>query len=125
MIKASLVTTGIFCFLICISCVKDVGKLPVATAPVTVGFCDSITYNKHIKPIITNNCAIPSCHIAGGTGTGNFTSFDELKEKVSSGKFKLRVMDKPNNNPMPASGQLPQAELDIIQCWLDKGANND
>jgi hypothetical protein len=124
MIKSIILTGSVLCFLFCMSCVKQVGKKPVPdTAVITL--CDTVTFSKSVKPIIMGNCAISGCHVSGGTGQGNFTVFDELKEKVSSGKFKLRVFDSPNNNPMPASGMLPQAQLDILKCWLDKGANND
>jgi len=108
-------------FIFFISCDKKVGKLPVVVPPpVTAGFCDTITYNKHIKPIIASNCSTPGCHVQNG-GPGNFTLFGELSAKIGSGKFKNRVFDSPSS-PMPASGMLPAAQLAIIKCWLDKGA---
>ena len=100
-------------------CAKDVGKLPVASPPVTVSFCDSISYNKHVKPIIATNCATPGCHNAGSVN-GDYTTYAGLLIKVNNGSFKNRVFNA--NNPMPASGLLPKAQLDVLQCWLDKGA---
>ena len=125
-------TAGILFFAITISCDKKVGKTKVeeVTPPPVAGFCDSITYNKHIKKIITANCAIPTCHVPGGGGSGDFTSFSVLSSKVSSGLFKARVFDLPAGDPsiMPPpsnGGKLAQSKLDSIKCWLDKGALND
>lgn len=106
------------------SCDKKVGLREGTVAPAPVGFCDTITYGKHIKPIIDANCATAGCHVQGGTGLGDFSVYSGVKDKVQSGKFKERVFDSPNN-PMPATGQLPQAQLNVIKCWLDKGALND
>lgn len=116
---ALIITLGLFMG----NCDKKVGKLE-GSAPPPVGLCDTITFTKHIKPIIEQNCSTIGCHVSGGSGNGDFTSFSELKSKVTAGTFKLRVFDSPNN-PMPASGKLPQKQLDVIQCWLDKGALND
>lgn len=114
------ITLGLFLS----NCDKKVGKLEGNTPPPAVGFCDTITFAKHIKPIINANCAIPSCHVSGGAGNGDLTTYSGLLVKVNNGSFKNRVFDSPNN-PMPTSGKLPQKQLDLIKCWLDKGALND
>jgi hypothetical protein len=123
--KRLLLSLTSFCILLLAACIKDVGKpVQTATTPPPVGFCDTIKYNKHIKPIIMSNCSTTGCHVSGGTGPGDFTIFTELKDKVTNGKFKARVIDA-DPSPMPAAGQLPAAQLNIIKCWLEKGANND
>lgn len=123
-------------------CEKKVGKLPEESQggqgtttsqpppPPPVGFCDTITYNKQVKKIISTSCAIPTCHVPGGSGNGDFTTHSGVSAKVSSGMFKMRVFDPPAGDPSimppPANGgKLPQAQLDIIKCWIDKGALND
>jgi hypothetical protein len=125
--RYGMLTCTIFIVMIALlsNCDKKVGKVPVTTAPTTptVGQCDSITFAKHIKPIINSNCAIPGCHTAGYVN-GDFTTYAGLETKVTSGKFKLRVFDSPGD-PMPASGMLPQSQLNIIKCWLDKGHPNN
>ncbi|MDO9000816.1 MAG: hypothetical protein Q7W45_13695 [Bacteroidota bacterium] len=119
--KISFLFSGLFLIFLVAGCEKKVGKTaPVVAAAFT---CDSIKYASHIQPIITKNCAISGCHISGFS-SGDFTSYAGLNTKVVPGKFKLRVFDSPNN-PMPPSGQLPQAQLDSIKCWLDRGAPND
>jgi hypothetical protein len=123
--KIKLLTIGILTSVLFVNCEKKVGKTTPLPAPAAANFCDSITYNKHIKPIIINNCAKSGCHVSGFY-KGDFTIFTELKVKVDNNLFKLRVFDSPTN-PMPptASGTLAQAQLDSIKCWLDKGALND
>lgn len=106
------------------NCDKKVGKREGNAPPPPPGACDTITYAKHIKPIIDAKCATPGCHITGGAGNGDFTTHSGVLSKVGTGAFKLRVFDSPTN-PMPQSGQLPQTELNLIKCWLDKGAPND
>jgi len=119
-------TTALFStfILLLFACDKKVGKLPQAPVnpPVTAAFCDSITYTKHIKPIITANCATAGCH-SSGSSFGDYSSFGGIQTKVNSGAFANRVFNK--DNPMPASGLLPQAQRDVIKCWLDKGAPNN
>jgi hypothetical protein len=139
--KLTLILAGATCIsaLAFVACDKKVGKLPgenngqgttTSPPPPPVGFCDTITYNKHIKKIIAANCAIPTCHVPGGSGNGDFTSHSGVSAKVSSGMFKMRVFDPPAGDPSlmppPANGgKLPQAQLDLIKCWMDKGAPND
>lgn len=106
------------------NCDKKVGMREGTTPPPAASFCDTITYAKHIKPIIDANCATPGCHVQGGTGNGDLTTYSGVSAKVQSGSFKNRVFDSPSN-PMPQSGMLPQNQLNIIKCWLDKGALND
>lgn len=119
----SIIFPATILFLSFMSCVKDSAKM-IPAVTVSVNFCDTITFSKHIKPIINNNCATSGCHVMGGSGDGDFTGYSGLKAKVDNGKFKLRVFDSPNN-PMPAAGMLPPDQLSLIKCWLDKGANND
>lgn len=111
-------------FLFFANCEKKIGKAQTSSATTSANMCDSIKYSKHIKPIITTNCATNSnCHVSG-FNMGDFTTYSGLKIKVDDGSFKLRVFDSPNN-PMPSSGMLAQSKLDSIKCWLEKGAPNN
>jgi hypothetical protein len=106
------------------ACDKKVAKLEttIVQAP-KAGFCDSITFNKHIKFIIARNCAYTGCHVTGGVPNADFTTYSGVNAKVANGSFKDRVFDSPRT--MPASGRLAQPILDSIKCWLDKGAPNN
>jgi len=107
-----------------LSCTKDVGKNPELVNKPAPGVCDSIKYSVDIQPIINNSCATPGCHVAGGSGSGDFTTYAGVFSKVSNGTFKARVID---GTPsfMPISGRLPDAEIEKIQCWLSAGAPNN
>ena len=104
-------------------CDNKIGKLIPITPPLVVNPADTIKFNKHIKPIINNNCAIPGCHQLGFSN-GDYTTYAGLNAKIVRGKFKIRVFDA-NPGPMPPQGKLPQPQLDSIQNWLDRGAPNE
>jgi uncharacterized membrane protein len=98
------------------SCVKDTGKLPKALSA-----CDTITYNKHIKQIIADNCT--SCH-SDTNPIGGFplTQYGFVKAKGEAGRIKARVIDQiPAPMPPTSNPQLTQAQKDLINCWLTNG----
>jgi uncharacterized protein YqfB (UPF0267 family) len=78
----------------------------------------SISYATTIKTIISTNCAISGCHVAG-TGRANFTDFDIIKARA--GQIKTRT----GNKSMPLGGSLTDAEIKQIACWVDAGAPNN
>jgi hypothetical protein len=121
--KISFLFKGLCIAVLLVSCENKIGKLEPKAPPVPPNACDSVKYNAYIKPIINANCATPGCHVPGGGGNGDFTTYAGVSAKVSNGSFKNRVIGP--GSPMPASGRLPQAKLDSIQCWLDKGAPNN
>lgn len=127
--KFRFLALGFIAIALFMSCEKKVGKVASSSTTTTTGaaatglVCDSIKYNAHIKPIIMANCAVPGCHVSGFS-SGDFTTYSGLNTKIGNGKFKARVIDA-NPGPMPASGKLPQSQLDSIKCWLDRGAPND
>src|ERR1043166_247128 len=103
-------------------CTKDKGSLP--KAPV-INACDTITYSKHILPIMQSICY--SCHGAGTSFAGtdkDWTVFANFKTRADNGTVRKRVIEA-NPSSMPPSGKLPQAQLNLIDCWLQNGAKND
>jgi hypothetical protein len=86
--------------------------------------CDSIKYATSIKPIMAGNCAIPGCHVPGGSGPTDFTTYTGVKLDADNGTLKKRMIDG-NPSIMPLTGKLPDAQLSKIQCWLDSGAPNN
>lgn len=98
------------------SCYND--KVEDLYGPVTCDLSD-ITYTNDVAIIINSSCATTGCHVSGGTGTGNFTNFSELKSKVDNGTFATRVL---NDKTMPPSTPLTECELLILQNWIDNGA---
>ena len=89
--------------------------------PVT---CDvtNVTYSTDIVPIINTTCATSGCHVAGGSGPGDFTTYAGLKAKVDNGSFVNRVLVQKN---MPPSGPLSDCNEAKLQKWIDDGALNN
>lgn len=110
------------CFFILIfllsNCDKQVGKVE-KSAPPQVGACDTITYVKHIQPILVSSCGLGSsgCHNSVGGG-GDLNNYAQVKAIGENGKLKNRVIDGVPSI-MPQGGpKLPQSQLDLIQCWI-------
>ncbi|MES2679887.1 MAG: hypothetical protein V4635_08385 [Bacteroidota bacterium] len=101
-------------------CIKKVGKQPVVLPP--PGFCDTITYNKHVKKIIDDNCV--SCHQPSNTsGSTLLTNYLEVKAKGTEGRIKARAIDDNGSTrmPQPPLPPLTQTQKDIVTCWLNNG----
>lgn len=122
--SALFLSTVVIAFaLILASCVKDKGKAPVVVAPPPVESCDTITYNKHIKKLVDNNCSTtPGCHAGTGAGGGGVVleTYTQVKNQADNGRIKARAID---GNPsfMPVGSQLTQAQKELITCWLNNG----
>ena len=73
-----------------------------------------ITFEEHISPIITNNCALAECH--GGSQQPDFREFSNIQANAE--KIRSRTQDK----SMPMTGSLTDEEIRKIGCWVDDGA---
>lgn len=112
----------IFAFMLSISfvsCTKDIGPNPDLIVK-TSNACDTITFTKHILPIFNSECV--TCHSAGGQSP-ELSNYTLIKTQVDGGRIKARVIDGPSF--MPASGRLPDNQINLIKCWLDAGAPNN
>lgn len=101
------------------ACTHDKGLNPALLAK--SGTCDSISYAKHIVPLINTQCATVGCH-SSGSGNGDFTAYVGVKAKVDNNTFNNRVVVL---GDMPPGGALQSADLEKIKCWLGKGAPNN
>jgi|JI10StandDraft_1071094.scaffolds.fasta_scaffold127466_2 hypothetical protein len=113
------------CILVLVACTKDIGPNPDL---VKTEFCDTITFTKHVKPIIIKRCV--SCHTAGGFaaayGDFNTDTYTGIKPKVDNGTFKGRVIDLTITPTMPfGMTALPADTIAILKCWLEAGAPNN
>jgi hypothetical protein len=86
---------------------------------------DSVCFNTQILPLITASCAQVGCHDANSrveglilnsySGIMNMGTKDLLKYiKLTSGKMM----------PPPPQPRMEQANIDIIQRWVNEGAKN-
>jgi hypothetical protein len=88
------------------------------------GNCDvpaTVSFTLHVQTLINNQCAYSGCHVQGGSGNGDFTSYSGVKQKVDNGSFHQRVIV---DRDMPPAAPLPDCDLQLLQAWLDQGAMN-
>ncbi len=109
-----MVTFGLLVF----SCKKKDKVAPAAT------LCDSVNYTYFVKPVLTKSCNIAGCHIGGSGGGGIDLRTYEKAQQASvnydmKGAINHRLTADKN---MPAgAAKLPQRQIDIIECWINKG----
>lgn len=116
--KAAFFCSSLLLVILLSNCDKQVGKVEKA-APPKPGACDTITYAKHIQPILVSSCGLggSGCHNSVGAG-GDLNTYAQVKAIGENGKLKNRVIDGVPS-VMPLGGpKLPQAQLDLIQCWI-------
>lgn len=75
------------------------------------------SYAGEVKAIIDNNCI--SCHRAGGSGPGDFTTQAGVAARAA------QVKARTGNNSMPPGGALTPVQINLIACWVDDGAPNN
>ncbi len=108
-------------FLIFFSCTKEVTDTTDTSA---ISFCDTITYGTHITDFLNTHCT--TCHVAGGSGPGDFTNYSEIKSELDQGDLEEKVFDPNTGSPMPPpGGGLTTEEKDRLQCWIDAGGPNN
>jgi hypothetical protein len=78
-----------------------------------------LTYTEHIKPIIDASCAISGCHVSGGDGPGNYTTYAGLQSSLDDGSFNQRVLV---DRDMPPNGSLTDCQIQFINQWIQNGA---
>lgn len=88
-------------------------------------FCDTVnvTYSGTIVPIVESNCATPGCHVAGGDGTGDFTTYAGLMDQIDN--ILPSIRQEPNAIPMPLEGSLRACEITQFELWIGEGAPNN
>lgn len=86
--------------------------------------CDTtaVTYASTIAPLMQGSCAVPGCHVPGGTGPGDFTSYTGVKGKVDNGTFRAVTIV---NRSMPPAGPLSTCDQQRLDAWLNAGAPNN
>lgn len=76
-------------------------------------------FAEDVLPLIQTKCAI-SCHSASsGPGVGPLTNYTQIKNKAALIKSLVET------KKMPKNGSLTDAEIKIISCWVDAGAENN
>lgn len=76
-------------------------------------------FSTDVLPLIQNKCAT-ACHNAFSTNAGGpLTNYAQIKAKAELVKFMVETRQ------MPQVGSLTDAEIKVISCWVDAGAENN
>ncbi len=99
------------------SCYKDSKE---ALYPSTACDTTNITWNKDIKAIVTNSCALSGCHDAS-TASGSYAlnSYAGVKKIADNGRF-IAVIE---SGTMPKnSSKLDNCTINKVRRWINTGA---
>lgn len=86
----------------------------------------AVTFNKHIAPIIYNNCS--SCHRPGEAAPFTLLSYQDTvkKAKLIAAVTKSRNMPpwkaEPTSYAFSDERRLKQSEIDLIDAWVKQGS---
>ena|SRR5690606_32177326 len=82
---------------------------------------NTATLSGAVSTIISNNCAVPGCHVSG-TGRVDFTVSQNIIQNAST----IQNFTQNGIMPPPASGRTinNQQKQDIF-CWVENGAQNN
>lgn len=85
--------------------------------------CDTsaVSFANDIMPMIQGNC-VTGCHVAGGTGSGIFENYNEVKAKVDNNSMMQRVVV---SQDMPPGSTLTECQISQMQAWILNGAPNN
>jgi hypothetical protein len=83
--------------------------------------CDTTVtgYAAKISPIMLANCAIPGCHVAGGSSP-DLTNYTNLA--ANSDLVKQRAITEKN---MPPAGPLSPCDILALEKWINNGSLNN
>jgi hypothetical protein len=101
---------------------------PKGAYPGGVG-CDTmnISYERTVKYIFLQNCALAGCH-ATGSATGSYTldNYHGVRSVVLSGRIIGAITHAPGYVHMPKNGtKLDDCKLGQIISWINQGAQNN
>ena len=101
------------------SCTSD--QLPEIPEP---EFCDTVqvSWQLNIRPIVETYCAYSGCH--DGSSPGVYTSYEGMVPNLESGQVTERSIiqrDMPPDYANAGLTELPPAELQLLECWINAG----
>ena len=93
----------------------------------------SPSFSADISPILTNRCALPGCHVAGGPDGIDLRTYDSLKAGGEDGAIVIvgnakesEMVEEIVEGKMPPEGPpLDAAQIQLIIDWINEGAKNN
>jgi hypothetical protein len=101
--------------------IKDASNCST-TVNSTISSQTSVSFATDIAPILQANCIKSGCHNGDNGADRNWSVFANVKASAQS------IKTRTGNKTMPADiapTGLPQAQIDLIACWVDAGALNN
>ncbi|MBL7872690.1 MAG: SprB repeat-containing protein [Cyclobacteriaceae bacterium] len=101
--------------------IKDASNC-IVTVNGTVASQTSVSFANDIAPILQANCIKSGCHNGDNGADRNWSVFANVQTNA------LNIKTRTGNKSMPkdiAPTGLPQAQIDLIACWVDSGALNN
>ncbi|AUC13732.1 hypothetical protein BTO06_00580 [Tenacibaculum sp. SZ-18] len=96
---------------VCCSTSEVVNENPVVIDPT-----QKVTYQKDIKNIVNNSCAVSGCHTGSSPAAGvSLNTYTQVRSQAENGNLLNRINS--TSNFMPPSGRLPSATRSIIDQW--------
>jgi len=115
------------CFLTALyACTSD--QLVDPNIPVDV-CADPVTYDGQIEAIITTYCALSGCHVSGGDGPGDYSTYEGMSPFLNAASFENVVVDlkddpisgmPPDWDANPGPKDLTDEDFDLVKCWIEQ-----
>lgn len=96
------------------------------------------SFNEQVLPIFTGSCAFSGCHSSASAEAGFvFDNYENIKSAIESDQagFLASINFEGNSSgwmprsnpsdPAQPQNQLPQSDIEKIECWIVKGMPND
>lgn len=78
---------------------------------------ETVTYEMGARDIINFSCATVGCHVAGGDGVGDYSSYSSMRSWLTDEFFKKVVLD--GSMPPIGSPELTDQDREALQCWIE------
>jgi len=101
--------------------IKDASNCTI-TINGTVASATTVSYATDIFPILQTSCIKSGCHNGDNGADKNWSVFSNVQSSAQN------IKTRTGNKSMPADiapTGLPQAQIDLIACWVDSGALNN
>lgn len=94
---------------------KDTTSVPVCD---TAG---TITFTKHIQPVMTNYCSVSGCHSGNAPSAGlSLVSYEDVKNSAISGKLLGSITWDGSTSQMPkgSSNKISDCNISQVSKWI-------
>lgn len=133
-----LLTTSLLLLTLSYACKKETEDPP--QPPVSEECADvNSAFNSQVFPLLVNNCANSGCHSNASASAGlRFTDYNNIKQSIEfdqqgflnsinfAGSDSTVWMPRSiADAPATIDNKLNQADIDKIECWIERGMPND